>query len=325
MSSDKIAQAMAETALYSWGQAAEPPRLVKNRENIVFEARLKDGRRVALRLHRPGYQGRQGIEAELRWCEALAEQGLPVPRPVRALNGELTGQVRNRVTSCVEWLEGVPIGAGDLPLGPDAAQVRREAEALGALIAQFHTACDAAPPDDFTRHAWDLEGLLGEQALWGRFWEHPQLTTDEAATLIEARDLARARLALAGDIGPIHADILRENVLSGPAGLALIDFDDCGPGYRLYDLATALVQGWGDPLWAAQAEGLVAGYRGARAFPPEQEALLPLFIALRAFASAGWIVTRATPSDPRQRLYLERALDLARHLIDDTPPWETGR
>lgn len=319
---DATAQAMAEAALYSWGQAVEPPRLVKNRENIVFEAQLKDGRRVALRLHRPGYQGRNGIEAELRWCEALADQGFAVPRPVRALNGALTGSVRNRVTSCVEWLEGVPIGAGDAPLGPDAASVRAEAEALGRLIAQLHTACDAAPPEGFGRNAWDAEGFVGDHPLWGRFWEHPALSEGEAALLAEARALAEALLPQATDFGPIHADCLRENVLRGEAGLVLIDFDDCGPGYRLYDLATALVQGWGDPLWGAQAEGLLDGYRSLRHLLPDQEALLPLFVALRAFASAGWIVTRATPSDPRQRLYVERALDLAQHLRHRTLPWE---
>lgn len=322
MTSEAKAHAMAQTALYSWGQAVAPPRLVKNRENIVFEAHLKDGRHVALRLHRPGYQGRAGIEAELRWCAALSRQGLPVPRPVPAANGALTGSVANRVTSCVEWLAGEPIGAGDLPLGPDAAHVRAEAAELGALIARFHACCDADPPRGFTRHAWDAEGFLGERPLWGRFWEHPLLAPDEAALLTQARALARERLAQAEDFGPIHADLLRENVLRGPSGLALIDFDDGGQGWRLYDLATALVQGWGDPLWGAQAQGLVAGYRATRPLAPDQVALLPLFVALRSFASAGWIVTRAEASDPRQRLYLERALDLARHLIARTVPWK---
>ncbi|AQS46507.1 hypothetical protein BMG03_00865 [Thioclava nitratireducens] len=325
MISDETARAMAESALASWGGAPEPPRLVKNRENIVFEAHLKDGRHVALRLHRPGYQGREGVEAELRWCESLADQGMPVPRPVRTSEGALTGLVEDRVTSCVGWLDGTPIGAGDQPLSGTPEAVRTEAQALGRLIAQLHISSDAAPPDGFDRNPWDGEGFLGERPLWGRFWEHPQLSEVEATTLSSDRDLARVLLAQAQDYGPIHADCLRENVLSTPDGLALIDFDDCGPGYRLYDLATALVQGWGDPLWGEQAAGLVEGYRSLRPLPPDQEALLPLFVALRAFASAGWIVTRALPSDPRQKLYVERALDLAQHLENRTPPWETSR
>jgi len=322
MMSERKAMAMAQTALFTWGQTATPPRLVNIRENIVFEAHLKDGRHVALRLHRPGYQGRAGIEAELRWCEALSAQGLAVPRPIRGINGRLTGGAGNRVASCVQWLDGGPIGSGDQPLGPDAAQVHMQAEALGALIAQLHNASDAAPPKDFARHAWDGEGLLGDHPQWGRFWEHPALSPTQATLLQKARAQARDQLAAALDFGPIHADILRENVLATHHGLALIDFDDCGPGYRLYDLATALVQGWGDPLWAAQAEGLVAGYRSQRALADDQAGLLPLFVALRAFASAGWIVSRAAGDDPRQIAYIERACVLAQHMLDGTPPWQ---
>ena len=322
MMSEHKALAMAQTALFAWGQAATPPRLVNIRENIVFEAHLKDGRHVALRLHRPGYQGRAGIEAELHWCEALSAQGLAVPRPVRAVNGRLTGGAGNRVASCVEWLNGVPIGAGDQPLGPAAAQVCTQAEALGALSAQLHNASDAAPPTDFTRHAWDREGLLGDNPQWGRFWEHPELTSSQAALLRTARQFAQKQISAAQDFGPIHADILRENVLATPQGPALIDFDDCGPGYRLYDLATALVQGWRDPLWATQVDGLMAGYRAQRALPDDQARLLPVFVALRAFASCGWIVTRATGDDPRQIAYIERACDFAQHMLDGTPPWQ---
>ena len=313
---------MAQTALFSWGQAATPPRLVSIRENIVFEAHLKDGRHVALRLHRPGYQGRTGIESELRWCESLSAQGFAVPCPVRALNGRLTGGAGNRVASCVQWLEGVPIGAGDQPLGPDAAPVYTQAEALGALIAQLHNASDADPPTDFTRHAWDAEGLLGAHPQWGRFWEHPALSAAQVALLQEARALALSQISAAQDFGPIHADILRENVLTTAQGLALIDFDDCGPGYRLYDLATALVQGWGDPLWGAQAGGLLAGYRSGRALSEAQASLLPLFVALRSFASCGWIVSRAKGDDPRQIAYIERSCALARQLLDGTLPWQ---
>ena len=325
MMPERKAMTMAQTALFAWGQTASPPRLVNMRENIVFEAHLKDGCHVALRLHRPGYQGRTGIETELRWCEALSAQGLAVPRPVRAVNGRLTGGAGNRVASCVEWLDGVPIGAGDQPLGPDAAQVNAQAEALGALIAQLHNASDAAPPTNFTRHAWDADGLLGEQPQWGRFWEHPALTAAQAALLQDARQFAQTQITAAQDFGPIHADILRENVLATPLGLALIDFDDCGPGYRLYDLATALVQGWRDPLWGAQAAGLLSGYRAQRALSEDQANLLPLFVALRGFASCGWIVSRAAGDDPRQIAYIERACDFAQHMLDGTPPWQPKR
>jgi Ser/Thr protein kinase RdoA (MazF antagonist) len=317
---------MAQTALAFWGNAASPPRLVRVGENIVFEAHLRDGRHVALRLHRPGYQSLAAIEAELEWCAALAGAGVPVARPLRAINGEWTGHVGNRRASCVEWLAGAPIGAGHLPLAADAGKVRAEAAELGALIARLHGACDAgAVPADFPRKPWDAKALLGERPRWGAFWDNPALSTEGRDTLLAAREAARAQLVRARDFGPIHADLLRENVLRGPDGLALIDFDDSGPGWRLYDLGTALVSAWRDPMLPVLAGGLLAGYGAHRPLPPDQRALLPLFMALRAFASCGWVMSRCALDDPRLAAYAERAVDLARHVLEGTAPWEAMR
>lgn len=324
MVSEAKAQAMAQTALAFWGNAASPPRLVRVGENIVFEAHLRDGRHVALRLHRPGYQSLAAIEAELEWCAALAGAGVPVARPLRAINGNWTGHVGNRRASCVEWLAGAPIGAGHVPLGADGAMVRAEAAELGRLIAALHGATDAgAVPADFPRKPWDAEALLGARPRWGAFWENPALSPEGRDTLLAARETARAQLAQARDFGPIHADLLRENVLRGPDGLALIDFDDCGPGWRLYDLGTVLVSAWRDPMLPALAEGLWEGYVAHRPVAADQRALLPLFMALRAFASCGWVMSRCALDDPRLATYVDRAVALARHVLDGTPPWGT--
>lgn len=43
-----------------------------------------------------------------------------------------------------------------------------------------------------------------------------------------------------GLFGLIHADLHLDNALFLPGGGRLIDFDDCGFGYRLYDIAVGL-------------------------------------------------------------------------------------
>lgn len=325
MTIDARAQAMAETALAFWGNAAAPPRLVKNRENIVFDVTLKSGARVALRLHRPGYQSREAIDSELRWTDLLADQGLAVARPVRGINGRLTGHAFDRVASCVEWLEGSQIGSAEVPLPGSAGEQAALMAEVGALVAHLHDAADAAgQPDPFDRKAWDVHGLLGVRPLWGRYWENPALTPPEKVILHSAADFARdtlAELRLTEDYGLIHADILRENVLRGPDGLCLIDFDDSGPGFRLYDLATALVQSLEEPHLPQIASGLVAGYRSRRVLEDEAALHLPLFVMLRCFASAGWIITRAAPKDPRQHFYAARAVRMADHVLAGTAPW----
>ena len=324
---DAQAQGLAERALEHWGGAQRPPRLVKQRENIVFDAVLRGGPRVALRLHRPGYQSRSAINSELWWTRALAECGLPVAVPVPSISGALVEAMDDRAVSCVGWLEGSPIGSGEASLVGSTAVQAALMHALGRLIASVQEATDAFTlPGDFERPAWDTEGLLGDAPRWGRFWENPAFSAAERDIVEQARALARERLeayrADGADFGLIHADYVRENVIAGLRGLALIDFDDSGFGFRLYDLGTALTQSLEEPHLPLLARSLVAGYRELRALSDEAEGTLALFLMLRTFASAGWAVGRAAPDDPRQRLFTRRVVRMARHVLAGTTPWD---
>ena len=302
-----------------WG-ATGAPRLIKDRENIVYEIALPGGDRAALRLHRPGYQSMAAIRSELWWMARLAEAGVPVPRPVPTHDGGLVAWVAGRTASVVSWVEGVQIGDAGTPLEADAGAVAARYRALGGLIARMHDATDALTlPPDFERSSWNRPAYVGEAPLWGRFWENPALTHDEAALLRSARAEADAALARheaeGADFGLIHAEVLRENVLTHDGRHALIDFDDSGFGFRAYDLATAEVQGLEDPMNACASLALLDGYRAARRAEAPPLGDVTLFVALRTFASCGWIVTRAAPDDPRQRFYADRAIRAAQRLM----------
>lgn len=315
------AQAMdlANTALSAWG--GHSPRLIKMRENIVYEVQLPTGR-AALRLHRPGYQSASGIEAELIWTRDLAKGGLHVPLPIATLSGALTTTAGNRTASCVSWVLGDPIGAAELPLAGSEPEQAALMERVGRLAAQLHDATDALRlPESFPRPHWDTEGYLGDTPLWGPFWTNPAFSKDDLALIEEARAKARRLLTdlrPTADWGLIHADMLRENILAQGTELTLIDFDDCGWGFRLYDLATAIVQSLEEPTLPTLARALIRGYASLR---PVDSDHLALFVMLRTFASAGWIATRAGADDPRQAFYASRATRMARHILDDTAPW----
>ena len=298
----------------AWGVLAHPPQLVAERENAVFCVTFADGTRAALRLHRDGYQNAVAIRAELEWAEALAERGFACPRPLRTKDGALlTEAAEARVASMVTWVEAAHIAGTDL----SGARGTTLFHALGALLGRLHTLTDAGAACDARRRpAWDLDSLTGPDPFWGRYWENPSLSVAEAERLAMARDTARSWLLdlVAPDTGLIHADAIGENVLEDTGGLWLIDFDDCGTGYRLYDLGVPLVQHWDSPALNDLADALVAGYGETRGIAPAR-ADVRGFMTLRALASAGWIVPRAEPSDPRQRHYAERALACAqRHL-----------
>ncbi len=299
-----------------WG-VEDQPRLIKNRENAVFETRAPDGRRAALRLHRPGYQSDASIRSELWWAEALVAAGMSVPVPVRTVSGEVLAAVpeAGRMASLVTWVDGAPMGEGDVPLAGTPAQQEAVHAALGAELARLHLASDAADlPEGFERPVLDIEALLGDSPAWGRFWENPSLSGPE----IEVLQVARAGLVevlkamTAADFGLIHADALRENVMVADGQVTLIDFDDGVFGYRMYELGVAMSQNWDQPNRRALGAALLRGYGQLRALPGNAEALLEAFTVMRGLASCGWVIGRYAPEDPVVRAYAERALGMAR-------------
>ena len=283
-------------------------RLIRDRENHVFEMQTPQGR-AALRLHRAGYQSPAAIRSELWWCAALAQAGLPVPAALPARDGSLLVALSDgRHASAIAWMEGEALGEAAQPNTRPLTLVLDLYHALGGLLAQVHQATDRLTlPPDFTRPQWDWDGLVGDDPLWGRFWDHPAATSDQGATLIRARDILRERLA--GDIGLIHADVLRENVLVNGRSVSLIDFDDSGFGYRLHDLGTALVQTVQHPEHVQLRDALMAGYGTT------DIEMVEAFTLARTLASVGWTMPRLAPDDPINRSHLARAIFCAKRVL----------
>lgn len=305
-------------ALAAFG--AKDAQLVSARENEVYRV-LHAGRPAALRLHRPGYQGLASIASELEWLAALRRMGMRVPEPLAGLGGDTIATLPSgRLATLVSWLDGRPLGEGGFPLEGSRELQERRFFAVSQEIARLHDATDSiALSPHFSRQRWDLDGFLGENPLWGRFWESPALTMGERDLIVRAREAARGDLvsfAPRADFGLIHADVLRENVLlDGTGAAALIDFDDAGWGFRIYDLAALMTQNLGEPHADALREAAIAGYRSIRSLPDDAVAHLDLFVMLRRFASMGWVVPRS--DDPKlQRLYAERAVEAARAYLE---------
>lgn len=297
----------AETAAGAWG--ARVLRVLRNRENHVLEIVLPSGARAALRLHRAGYQAPAAIRSELWWCAELAEAGLPVPAALPALDGSMLVPLPDgRHASAIGWIEGEALGEASLPFSRPLPEVLDLYHALGTLLARVHHATDALHlPDGFVRPRWDRDGLVGDDPLWGRFWEHPAATPDQRRRLIHARDALRERLH--GSVGLIHADVLRENVLVNGGSVSLIDFDDSGFGFRLHDLGTALVQTVHDPAHAEIRRALMAGY-GSR-----DEDMVKAFTLARTLASVGWTMPRLQADDPIHKSHLARAMLVAGQVL----------
>jgi Ser/Thr protein kinase RdoA (MazF antagonist) len=302
----------AQQAAGHWG--GRDLHLIRNRENAVFRMTLSDGGQAALRLHRAGYQAPEAIRSELWWCAALADAGLPVPHPLPARSGEtLIVPATGRSVSVVSWLPGAPLGEAGIPLPyPPSRQIELHNK-LGQLIARIHKATDGLTlPTHFTRPSWDIDGLTGETPFWGRFWEHASLSLSEKSEMLHARNYLRDGLqhhSIKNEVGLIHADVLRENVLVNDGSLSIIDFDDSGLGFRLYDLGTVLSQNLSEPTYPELRAALIEGYGHPDA------AAVDLFTLARTLASVGWTMPRLAQNDPIMRSHIERALRFARLIM----------
>jgi len=294
-------EAAALEALQRWNMPDASLHLIKYRENAVFQVD-SNGLRRALRLHRCGYHTDDELRSELQWMQALGEAGITVPELVPADSGDLfithtgdglPGEIQ---VDLFEWIDGEQLGSVEEGIS-DAASVAATHRTVGELAAQVHNqAVSWQMPEGFTRHAWDADGLAGEQPFWGRFWEIDAASAAEKELLIRGRDAVYRDLSqLAkspGTYSMIHADFAPENLMVDGGQVRLIDFDDAGFGWHLFELVTCLFFIQGEDYFEQAQDALIAGYREHRQLTDEQLELLPLFFLARAFTYVGWGHTR---------------------------------
>ena len=107
-----------------------------------------------------------------------------------------------------------------------------------------------------------------------------------------ARRLARFG-AGADRYGLVHADLRLANLLENGDETYVIDFDDCGWGWLLYDFGTAVSFFEHDPRVPELTEAWVRGYRTVRSLSAEDEAEIPTFVMMRRLLLVAWIGSHA--------------------------------
>lgn len=321
---------VARQALTRWDLEVSGLDLIKYRENAVFRLTTADGTPYALRIHRPGYHNDDELRSELQWMGALEEAGIHVPTLVPTRDGQsfvsaaLNELDEARQIDIFEWVDGEQLGSVEEGVS-DPAAIEETYHTIGLLAAQLHNqATRWSLPEGFTRHAWDADGLAGDHPFWGEFWELEQLSPGQRELLIAARDRVHADL-LAYGAAPdnadrysmIHADFVSENLMVGGDGVRLIDFDDAGFGFHLFELATAVYFEMDEDYYPAAWDALVRGYREHRDLPDSQLARMPLFFLARSFTYVGWAHTRRETTTARELapMLVEKACNLARSYL----------
>lgn len=252
----------------------------------------------------------------------LRRQDILVPEPIASVDRAFLvaidlGGGTAQYADLIGWVDGDPLGESGRPLGRPRPELEAIFRATGRQMARMHVAADGfGAPADFERPSWNEAGLLGDAPFWGRFWDCDGLGAGDRAFLSNLRNNLTRRLAaisLSLDKGLIHADLVRENVFVNDGAIAFIDFDDCGFGFRLFDIATALLRNRREPDYPAIRDALLEGYVSIRPDMATEFVHLPLFLLLRSLTYIGWAGARPELPDSEDRLrrYLAEARELA--------------
>ncbi len=200
--------------------------------------------------------------------------------------------VHDRNVVLWEWLPGAePDPEGDAVL--DGFRV------LGAVSARMHAHARAwSPPAGFDRPAWDYEHTLGAGGWWGRWQDGLGMGAEELALLERLDDVIRRRLEAYGQssdrFGLVHADIRLANLLVDDGHVRVIDFDDSGFAWFMYDFATTVSFMEDHPRVPELRDAWIAGYRSVAPLAADDEAELDTFVMLRRLLLVAWIGSHHT-------------------------------
>ncbi|QKJ18340.1 phosphotransferase enzyme family protein [Microbacterium hominis] len=262
-------RAVAATAVADYDLPDGRLTFLTHGENTTFRLDGPAGRRL-VRVHRPQRHGRSAdaatvaIRSEIAWLTALrADTDLEVPAPVLTRSGAASTRAQasglTRDVSVLGWLPGRIHEDHPRPV-----HLRR----LGAAMASLHRHADTwSPPPGFSRISWNHAAFFGDVMVYGdvpaaECWT--MLPADLRARFDRVAERLDGVMAADPDTGLIHADLHTGNAVFEGDRVGLIDFDDCGFGPRLYDLAVAVWERRDEPDYPEYRDALVAGYTAHR-------------------------------------------------------------
>lgn len=269
-------------------------RLINVSENATYLVEAPGGHRSILRVHREDYHTRNAIRCEHAWSKALDEAGgVHTPDIIPGRDGSTIqtaaadGLPGERHMVMFEFVEG------EHP-DEDADHLVGSFEELGEIAALTHNhSVSWTRPEDFERLVWDLDTVFGPRAYWGDWRDAPGVKAEIQVLLERLQSVVVSRLTAFGKgperFGLIHADMRLANLIISDGSTRLIDFDDCGQGWFMYDFAAGISFMEDHPQIPALKAAWVKGYRKARQLGSADEDEIDTFVMLRRLALLAWI------------------------------------
>lgn len=227
----RLLHAMAFAALPRYGLAGATCRLIGLSTNAIFSVQTSAGDHLALRIASPGWRTLTDLQSEAMWLEALArDTDLCTPRVIRTVEDEaiitmqMDGMAPCNIT-LTSFLPGVLMGK---------QLTESNLKKMGALFARLHQHGKAwQPPAGFSSRTFEHFLSRGE----------PNALVDAPAIIQQAIVRVEAEYASLSraDLRVIHCDLWHDNIKVHRGVLCPFDFEDTIWGFRLHDIAMAML------------------------------------------------------------------------------------
>lgn len=285
-------------------------KFIQHGENATFKISTNK-QDYLLRLHRDGYHSKPALLEELKWLRSLSvNTDIPVQKPLPMKNGSFiilakTEGTPPRYCSVLEWQPGRIQRKSPTPLGLSK---------IGHLTAQLHKS--AKNTKIRYRDYWTANNLLAPTAKLGPLQNLKQaLPSKDFLDLMSCRKMAYTKMRAYEKRYPhrmslIHADLHFGNMLWNKGVIYPIDFDDCGLGIQMYDLAVTLFASQnifklsGPKKTRTLTNSLLEGYCKVGSLSDQDIEIIPYLILARKVSIFAWLYDRS--DNPRLLKYFNK-------------------
>lgn len=315
---------VARRALGRYGFEGDEAKLLTFSENYTYLVRnpVTGSKDAVLRISRPGYHTLKELEGEMAWLRQINDYTpLVVANPLPARDGSYIQSVTGpdgASYQCVvcEFLSGEAPSEGD-PKGMVSQFCQ-----LGETTAYLHRQTEIwNGTRRLKRISWTYDTIIGEHAAWGPWQAFEGLAPQDTTQLERCCTTIQRRLERYGmserTFGLIHADLRLANLLVENDQVKVIDFDDCGFGWHLHDLAGALSFIETSPLACDLVNSWLDGYRKVLPFTDTDFEEIDTFIMQRRLQLTAWLASHKG-SDPVKELsvgWVDGTMELAERYL----------
>ncbi len=252
-----------------------------------------------LRVCRPNYHTKEEIESEVYWLQSINDNtSIIVSQPILGSNNEYIQTVKLENHLLEYYCVMFTFLDGEAPDVDHESKLIKVFEDIGYTTAQFHNHVinNWEKFNEIKRPIWNYGNLLGEQPKWGKWQDGLDITPGRVELFGKVSKVIKSRLENFGQdcnrFGLIHADLRHANLLIKDGEVKVIDFDDCGFGWYLYDLAASLTFIEHRSYVPKVIESWLKGYRRIRSLSEQEENEIPTFIMMRRLQLIAWVGSR---------------------------------